>query len=718
MAEEKGGISGTLQFLWFLLVALVIVLRPLYCGEAAGIASNSLIYALILASASFWLLHQALRGELFIKRSGLELPLGLFAVLVLISIWTASSRHFALLKGMEFLAVLVLFFFLIQTLKRGQAWRILHLILTAGLIVAIYGLYQHWVEIPALLQMPKEELLAQFNLSWERWDELRSRIASGEVFSTFALSNSFAGFLVLLIPLTFGLFLDALLTKSRRGFFAACGYGATGLFMLLGLYLSKSDGGALAFVVSVILFAVVAARKFLRRRWPIILSSLIILCILGAFFFATTSKGKTVITRAGKSLEIRAGFWLGAVEVIKHNPLLGVGLANFEPHYLRYKLPWSMETKAAHNDYLQIGAEMGIFALLTYICLWAVLLKKGARGMLKALEPGREPSTSSPRQTAPRKREISLGLVLGLIALLICHFVFEQSLGHWTLAFILPWALFWGLTIPGRYEMESRGKFWRLGLFVGLITFLFHALLDMDLYVPGVGQTALVLGAVFLVSSERVKPIRFRLSWPHRTGLGVLAVLVFFLPIRFLLLPLSKGESLLEKGTAAMRQVRLREAIKLWEEAARVNPSDPTSHHLLGSLYAGTYRSALGGRTENILQKAIKEYKIAIHKSPLEGIRHFYLGQLYLHASFQDKKYLPLAEKTLKKAVELYPTRPEFRISLARTLEMEEKLKEALKEYRAGLKFAKAALQKERQLRSEREGIERKIKELKEHLAP
>ncbi len=515
MAQDKGGKSRTLPFFFFSLAALVIVLRPLYCGEAAGIASNSLIYGLILAAISFWLLHQALRGELFMQRSGLEIPLAFFAAFMLVSIWTASSRHFALLKGIEFLAVLVLFFFLVQTLKREGAWIILHLLLTAGLIVALYGLYQQRVEIPALLQVPREELLAQFNLPPERWDELRSRIASGEVFATFALSNSFAGFLVLLIPLTFGLFLDGLLAKSRRGLFATCGYGLTVLFMLWGLYISKSDGGRLALAVSGILFAAVTlprrqagGRKFLRRRWPIILSTLVILCILAAFLFATTSKGQTIITRGRNSLEIRIGFWHGALEVIKHNPLLGVGLANFESHYLRYKLPWSMETKAAHNDYLQIWAEMGIFAFLSYIFLWVVLLRKGATGMLKALaldHQGKkhQPSTSEPQQTAYGKKEFFFGLAIGLISLLICHFVFARSLGHWTLAFILPWALLWGLATLGRGEMESQGKFWRLGLFVGLLTFLFHALLDMDFYIPGVGQTALVLGAIFLVSSNR-----------------------------------------------------------------------------------------------------------------------------------------------------------------------------------------------------------------------
>ncbi len=165
-----------------------------------------------------------------------------------------------------------------------------------------------------------------------------------------------------------------------------------------------------------------------------------------------------------------------------------------------------------------------------------------------------------------------------------------------------------------------------------------------------------------------------------------------------------------------MRQGRVREAIELWEKAARVNPSDPTPHHYLASLYARIYRSD-SVRGKESLQKAIKQYKIAIYKSPLEGIRHFYLGELYLYAAQSDGKYLSLAEERLQKTVELYPTRPDFRLSLAEALEMEGKFKEALEEYRTALKFAKVARQKERRLPGKQEEIERKIRELEERLA-
>ena len=722
MAEEKGGKRVSLPFFYFLFAALVIVLGPL-CRQAAGVASNSLIYGLILACVSAWLLHQALRGELIIQKSGLGLPLGLFALFVLLSIRTASARHFALLKSIEFLAVLVFFFFLFQSLKHKQGWIIVHLMVAAGLIVALYGLYQQRVEIPALLRLPKEELLRQFNLPPERWDEVHSRIASGEVFATFALSNSLAGFLVLLISLAFGLFLDALFSQSRRGIWAACGYGAAILFMLWGLYISKSDGGYLAFGVSVILFAAIIARKFLRRKWPIVLLALVILCLLGFFIFANTSKGNTILTRGRNSLEIRAGFWHGALQVIKHNPLWGVGLANFEPHYLRYKLPWSMETKSAHNDYLQIWAEVGIFALVSYIFFWVVLLRKGATGMLKALAPGHQsPKTkrirpnSDSAEVPSRKKDFAFGLAVGLIALLISNFLFDRSLGYWTLAFILPWALFWTLVVAGRRDMDSQGRFWRVGLFVGLATFLFRGLLDMDLFVPGVALTAFAMGAILLASTGGIKAIQVRLSWPERAALVAFSVLVFVLPLRFVLLPLSRAEVLIEKGAMAARDRREKRAIELWQSAARIAPSDPAPHHWLASLYAAKYRSAPLGEKE-ALPLAIKQYKLAIHKSPLEGIRYFYLGELYLDASAQDRKFLSLAEETLKKAVQLYPTRPDFRLFWARALEMEGRFQEALEEYRTALKYAQVARQKERALRDEQEEIERKIKELEARLA-
>ena len=45
-----------------------------------------------------------------------------------------------------------------------------------------------------------------------------------------------------------------------------------------------------------------------------------------------------VVTEAGKSLEYRREYWIGAWGVIQEHPLVGVGPGNFRQHYLAHKL--------------------------------------------------------------------------------------------------------------------------------------------------------------------------------------------------------------------------------------------------------------------------------------------------------------------------------------------------------------------------------------------
>lgn len=66
--------------------------------------------------------------------------------------------------------------------------------------------------------------------------------------------------------------------------------------------------------------------------------------------------------------------WSTALRMIGDNPLLGVGLRNFQPRFPEYSvipLGPSSQTYVAHNSYLQIWAESGSLAFLVYLLLLA-----------------------------------------------------------------------------------------------------------------------------------------------------------------------------------------------------------------------------------------------------------------------------------------------------------------------------------------------------------
>lgn len=82
-----------------------------------------------------------------------------------------------------------------------------------------------------------------------------------------------------------------------------------------------------------------------------------------------TSIEETIDKSAAKRIMI----WKGALQMIKDNPWFGVGYGVF-PHMLPYYVP-ELGRMDAHNQYLLIAAEMGVFALLAFIWVLLVIIK-------------------------------------------------------------------------------------------------------------------------------------------------------------------------------------------------------------------------------------------------------------------------------------------------------------------------------------------------------
>jgi len=101
------------------------------------------------------------------------------------------------------------------------------------------------------------------------------------------------------------------------------------------------------------------------------------LVLLGAVFLAAAPRD--VIERLGSigdvqesSAAARITAWGTAFRMIQDNPVLGVGMRNFQTRFREYSVvPLSEDasTYVAHNSYLQIWAESGTVAFLAYLVL-------------------------------------------------------------------------------------------------------------------------------------------------------------------------------------------------------------------------------------------------------------------------------------------------------------------------------------------------------------
>jgi O-antigen ligase len=71
----------------------------------------------------------------------------------------------------------------------------------------------------------------------------------------------------------------------------------------------------------------------------------------------------------------RLAHWQSAVAIARDYPWLGVGFGNYPVVYPDYAFPnWPLALGHAHNYYLNILAEVGLFGLSAYVALWVVVL--------------------------------------------------------------------------------------------------------------------------------------------------------------------------------------------------------------------------------------------------------------------------------------------------------------------------------------------------------
>lgn len=87
------------------------------------------------------------------------------------------------------------------------------------------------------------------------------------------------------------------------------------------------------------------------------------------------SKSQVLAKLEDSEGDVRFKYWKGASEIIKENPLLGVGYGNFKlytPTYTKYLLNDGTFSKHPHNDFIFVAGESGLLACFLYISLFLI----------------------------------------------------------------------------------------------------------------------------------------------------------------------------------------------------------------------------------------------------------------------------------------------------------------------------------------------------------
>ncbi|MDI6758489.1 MAG: O-antigen ligase family protein [Candidatus Omnitrophota bacterium] len=345
-----------------------------------------------LALAAF-LIKKVIKPDFKFLLTPPHLLLLLFFMFSALSLFN-SGPYFA--RGLEaliakWLEYLLIFILIEDTLNnKKKIYIAAYLFLFMAILVCIDGLWQKFFIYDFLKH---KELI---------------KVDSGPsaISASFGHYNSFGSYLVIVISLILG-FLIYQENKKLRSVL----YFLTAIAGIC-LFLTFSRGSWLGIFFSLLLMMFLSE----RRKIPLFIVAVffISVCLVPLirerFMFIFQEGGD-----AG-----RFTIWQSAFKMIQENPFLGKGVGTFMNLFSKY-MSMPLQIQYAHNSFLQVWAETGIFSLLSFLSFLVVVLSKGVQTFREKQDP------------------LLLGLVCGVFGFLI-HSFFDTQLYSLQLS-VLFWAM-------------------------------------------------------------------------------------------------------------------------------------------------------------------------------------------------------------------------------------------------------------------------------------
>jgi O-antigen ligase len=594
-------------------VCILLFFRPLVCGMTFK-WSNTYSQLLIFLLGFVWLLWMTCTGKFRIRVSGPDIPILLFLVLMIIATIRSVSLNSSLAFVFQFVSYLILYYLVANNLKSASDINLVLwvMILSCG-ITAAYGIFQYFVGLP----MTRTYVMEQHAELLENL-EYRARLMSNRIFSTFVYPPAFAGYLVTMIPVVLAMSVYRVKNgwKLSRTFILI----ATFLLMLAALFLTYSKGGWLVFLVEMAVYGVVYG-MFLRRRrayerkqmakmtvyW---LSGIVLACVV-IVFISTRSYEVQGIAGYLRSFSVRYEYWVAGAKIIKERPFLGFGPGSFTSVYPKFKLPEAQETRLAHNNFIQVAAEMGLPASFAFVAIWLLI--------------------------------------------------------------IIMWVK-WAAADNAQDVQIRSTRILTGGILTGLVAFLIHSLVDFDLYVPGITTNiwafAGILAAAPGVGTDTVRTIEIPLGTGMKRTAGVLLVIIFVCASAVVTMPLVADHHL-NVGLEYAKQGQVYEALQEFGIAERYDRTNPQYNFYAGKVIQQVYISKTQRQEpvpDDIVHNMIWEYKKAIKKDPYFHQYHYELGMAYT-ALAHESEALKNAISEIEIATSLYPSRPKYHGKLAELYE-------------------------------------------------
>lgn len=362
--------------------------------------------ALALMPAVYYAVWALAHGERFSRHTPADIPLLAFfawgALATLTSVYPLGSLRDLAIN----FSALGLFFVVTRVATRDSLPRLLMTLFAVASLVAMYGIYQYVVGVPAQ----------------EAWYDVKLHPnLQVRVYSTLGNPNVLAEYLGLVFP-----FVLAYLW-SERAWSKRIVYALLGGSMGLGILFTYSRGGWLGLAVSVAVFLVCQERRLL---WFLPVGALLLYTLAPP---AVVERLATVANPHDAANAHRLGVWLASLAMLRDHWLTGVGLGHraFLRVYPEYKLQGRFAWHS-HSLFLEQAVELGVVGFALFLWLLVSVYRAG----WEALRVGSSAEARSRALVAGGLGAVSGTLVHGVVENIL--YMPAVTITFWTVvAFLL-----------------------------------------------------------------------------------------------------------------------------------------------------------------------------------------------------------------------------------------------------------------------------------------
>jgi len=393
----------------FLKLCLIII--PLFVNKYVydfRVNQEALLKIFALILLAIWIMKIINTAKYSWQKTKLDLPIILFALVILLSLFISETKRVSLNDFIIFFSYILIFFLITNNLNKKTDFNsFIHLFFIISSLVSIYTIMQYYGFDPYL-------------------SDLHS------LTSTIGQKNWISNYLAMIFPVLFSYFLSKKTRKKIIYFFLlSILYTTLMICQSRGIWISIS----LTLISAIYIIFKFKFYEIFKRNKKWLLLLLITFLIITTIYSTENPLNKSAITvpqralstfdEQDPSINTRLLMWKTTFEMIKDKLIFGSGIGTFKMNYLNYQaeflknnpyyIEYSGKAGEAHNEYLQLWAEIGIIGLGIFMGI-ILMFYSLVINYLKKSDTNNE-----------KDKIILFGLVLGITSFLI-HSLFTFPL--------------------------------------------------------------------------------------------------------------------------------------------------------------------------------------------------------------------------------------------------------------------------------------------------